>query len=322
MALRNRPSALLQHRPREIQSVHLGSVIDDVVYVLSRVLPQSIMVKTAVAGSLPPVAAVDSEMAFMLMNLCIRARDAMPAGGVLTISAENLCDSQSTAILPGRPLDPHLHLTIAHTASPVLPHPDSDHPAPWHSLPPHLKKPEEELDRARSIVRKYRGILEISNQSDGGSRVDIFLPASFAGGPGNRRARQPRLLIADANPHLQQEYEQSCLSHGIQLESCRSGVECLEKLATTTPDALIVDLDLPWGGGDGVVACLHAETSDRPHPLVFATGSHPAEAVARRIGIPVQHCFAKPIPSGELVARVCDLLSVAPPLVPARSQGS
>ena len=42
-----------------------------------------------------------------------------------------------------------------------------------------------------------------------------------------------------------------------ELVTATNGVECLARLRTQTPDVLVIEPRLPWGGGDGVLAVMH-----------------------------------------------------------------
>ncbi len=67
--------------------VHAGELIADVARVVRDTLPKDIEIRTEVAGGLPPIAGDPTQLHQVLLNLCVNARDAMPAGGQLTISA-------------------------------------------------------------------------------------------------------------------------------------------------------------------------------------------------------------------------------------------
>lgn len=69
----------------------------------------------------------------------------------------------------------------------------------------------------------------------------------------------PTLLFADADRELREIYP-SLLSHkGFVVETAGDGLECLAKLRQFMPDLLILDLELPWGGGDGVLGVMRED---------------------------------------------------------------
>ena len=50
-----------------------------------------------------------------------------------------------------------------------------------------------------------------------------------------------------------------------------NGLECLAELVSLEPDLLVMAVDNPWGGGDGVIARLNDGLPVRRKPLIFAT---------------------------------------------------
>ena len=71
----------------EVQIQHL---VTEVRRLLTRTFPRNIEIKIESKGGIWPVLANATQLDQVLMNLCVNARDAMPDGGSLTISLENL----------------------------------------------------------------------------------------------------------------------------------------------------------------------------------------------------------------------------------------
>jgi DNA-binding NtrC family response regulator len=61
---------------------------------------------------------------------------------------------------------------------------------------------------------------------------------------------------------------------GFNVESANGGVDCVRKLRSAAPFALIVDVDLRWGGVDGVLNVLDEEFAERP--IVVIIGNSPS----------------------------------------------
>ncbi|MCY7347772.1 MAG: PAS domain S-box protein, partial [Pyrinomonadaceae bacterium] len=71
-------------------NVELRHLVKDLIVVLNETLPKTITVKYNVAPELETVSANPTQIHQVLMNLAINARDAMPDGGTLTITAQNV----------------------------------------------------------------------------------------------------------------------------------------------------------------------------------------------------------------------------------------
>jgi PAS domain S-box-containing protein len=70
--------------------VQVKHIIKDLIKVLKQTLPKSINVKSDLDPDLWIIRADPTQIHQVLMNLCINSRDAMPLGGTLMISAENV----------------------------------------------------------------------------------------------------------------------------------------------------------------------------------------------------------------------------------------
>ena len=69
-----------------------GDLVADVVRIARDTLPKNIEIVTDVSAELPPIFGDPTQCHQVLLNLCVNARDAMPNGGTLTLSAEAVDD--------------------------------------------------------------------------------------------------------------------------------------------------------------------------------------------------------------------------------------
>jgi DNA-binding NtrC family response regulator len=104
-----------------------------------------------------------------------------------------------------------------------------------------------------------------------------------------------RLLIADGDPELSDIYRHFFTHHGYEVETANGGVECLVKLRSRPVTHLILDLEIPGGGGEGVLACMREEFPAHYLPVVLMT-SHPLlkEVGMEHVQHPVVACLQKP----------------------------
>ncbi len=74
----------------EFRTVDLNAAVSDTARMLGRMIGEDIRLVLELAPDLKPVRADSGQVAQIIMNLVVNARDAMPEGGTLTISTENL----------------------------------------------------------------------------------------------------------------------------------------------------------------------------------------------------------------------------------------
>jgi signal transduction histidine kinase len=77
------------------------ALIEEIARFVERVLPEHIHLHVEVADDAPAIFADASQMHHVLLNLCLNARDAMPSGGELWISARRLVSDGSDGVAAG-----------------------------------------------------------------------------------------------------------------------------------------------------------------------------------------------------------------------------
>lgn len=119
------------------------------------------------------------------------------------------------------------------------------------------------------------------------------------------------LLIAESDPELRGIYDRLSSALGMRVETSADGLDCWTKLRARRPDALVVDMEIRWGGSDGVLACLREDSDGAPAPVIFVTGDDRPDVLSRRFGIPQGQCFQKPFRFGALLDCVCAVVAAA-----------
>ena len=112
------------------------------------------------------------------------------------------------------------------------------------------------------------------------------------------------ILIAESDAGLQNLYRRTLLGSGFEVETARDGLECLEALRRATPAALVLDLGLFWGGGEGVLAWLREEGRKSSPPVIITAASTLAIDCAAFHEPPVVACLRKPFTPSELLQTV------------------
>ncbi len=119
------------------------------------------------------------------------------------------------------------------------------------------------------------------------------------------------LLIADADAQSCGRLRDFFSRFGFAVETASNGLECLGKLRTLEPDVLILELNMPWGGGDGVVARLHEDLCLDEPPAVLVIGNGSPETLAARAGLPRADCYPKPVRMERMIDSVCLAIALA-----------
>lgn len=105
------------------------------------------------------------------------------------------------------------------------------------------------------------------------------------------------VLIADQDVELATLYGRFLAARGFSVETARCGLECLGKVREMAPDVLVLDRELPWGDGEGVLACLREDGASVP--VILTTWIASPETCSSLVVPPVVLCLRKffPLPA-------------------------
>ncbi len=117
------------------------------------------------------------------------------------------------------------------------------------------------------------------------------------------------VLVADPDPSLPEVYRGPLSRAGFEMRTALDGLECVERLRERVPDVLVLEPDIPWGGGDGVLARM----SEVPHlaavPVMILTSCRDPSLLHRVGRFPISDYHLKPVAPDRLAGRLRTVLA-------------
>ncbi|HSM82885.1 MAG TPA: ATP-binding protein [Nodosilinea sp.] len=183
-----------QTSERKRSLVQISPLLQDLITLLRHTFPASIGLRPNIADpALGPVLANSTDLHQILMNLCVNARDAMPTGGTLTISAENCTVDEAVAQqTPDAHVGDYVVVTIADTGIGIAPDLRDRIFEPFFTTKPADQGTGLGLATVLNIVQSYGGFIQIASELGQGTEVKVYLPCVAA--------TEPRGSEPDANP--------------------------------------------------------------------------------------------------------------------------
>jgi PAS domain S-box-containing protein len=254
----------------------------DAVPALRDVLAGSLNVNIELFIDIPrttwPVRADKSELELALVNLAVNARDAMPDGGRLTISAENV--ELRAGEIPGGSAGEAVALTVADTGSGIPAELLSRVVEPFFTTKDPDKGTGLGLTQVYGFARQSGGNVQIASEVGYGTKVTIYLPRSrstvAASVPEDtaqyRAVGHQTVLVVEDNPEVRNVTVSLLEQLGYRTIAVESSAAALDVLSSRQDVGLVLsDVVLP-GHIDGLA--LGREIAERyPHiPVVLTTG--------------------------------------------------
>ncbi len=158
-----------------VEMMNPVTMLKGVAEVLHRTLPKNIEVHLELEDDLPFVMCDEVEMEQVLLNLAINARDAMPEGGRLTITATS-CEVPPTAtgpIPPGK----YLRIVVEDTGTGMPPEILERATEPFFTTKKRGVGTGLGLSQVMGIVKSHGGYFFLESEVGEGTRAIIYLPA-------------------------------------------------------------------------------------------------------------------------------------------------
>jgi DNA-binding response OmpR family regulator len=73
-----------------------------------------------------------------------------------------------------------------------------------------------------------------------------------------------QLLLCESNESSRAGLQDCLTDYGFDVEVASNGLECLKLLHELRPDVVVLDWEIPWGGGEGVLSVLQDEFGSLP----------------------------------------------------------
>jgi two-component system cell cycle sensor histidine kinase/response regulator CckA len=204
-----------------------------------------------------PIEADEGQINQVINNLVINADEAMPTGGTLTISAENLALKKSD-VLPVRGGN-YVRIDVKDTGIGISPTHIQRIFEPYFTTK--QKGSGLGLTTAYSVVRNHGGIILVESVQNEGSTFHIYLPATKKALKGAKKLMAiesgqagGKVLIMDDEDIIRKMLKNMLSMAGYTVELSSDGTEALKKYVQAKEardpfNAVIMDLTIPGGMG-------------------------------------------------------------------------
>lgn len=276
--LTQRMLAFARRQDLDQQTVSIPDLVRGMTDMLERAIGPTIAILTQFPLSLPNVVTDPNQLESVLLNLAVNARDAMPSGGSLVISAhaEELDVFNDHKLKAGR----YVRFSVKDEGQGMDAATLSRATEPFFTTKGVGKGTGLGLAMAQGFSEQSGGRLMIDSRPGAGTKVEIWLPAAMSSRPADDTPapqmpgtnRQPLTILAvddDALVLMNTVAMLEDLGHSVSQAS--SGVRALEVLRGEPKlDLLITDHAMPGMTGVELIDLVRAE---RPHlPVILATG--------------------------------------------------
>jgi signal transduction histidine kinase/CheY-like chemotaxis protein len=294
-------------------AVDVAELICGMIEMLRRSIGPLIWVETAFADDLWPAHVDANQLELALLNLVVNARDAMPEGGRLKLSARNArVAAGDDALAAGD----YVCLAVGDTGAGMDGATLAHATEPFFTTKGAGKGTGLGLSMVHGLAAQSGGALRLSSQPGAGTTAELWLPRAQAlaaqaiAAPDRARPQLPRscaVLVVDDDRLISAATGEMLKDLGHRVIEAASGSRALEILRAGTPvDVVVSDEAMPGMRGTELAAEIRASWPDLPVILATGYAELPKSSALR---LPM---LRKPYAQEDLAAAIVNVIGSKP----------
>ncbi len=301
----------------QLKVLDVNDLVTNLKKMLSRMIGEDVVLTTRLAPDLHPVLADAGQIEQVLMNLSVNARDAMPAGGKLTIETANVrLDETSRGANDEVQYGCYVRITVSDTGCGMDAATQARIFEPFFTTKGPGQGTGLGLAMVYGIVKQSGGSIKVASAPERGTTFTLYLPSlGDEVPPGKGQPAAGKTLVGTETVLLVEDEDavRTILHHllqrrGYNVLMAANGTEALAVAAQHSSgiDLLVTDVVMPGMDGRQV-----AEALRRLHPnmqVLFLSG-YTDDAIMRHGILESETAFLqKPFASAALAKKVRELL--------------
>lgn len=314
--LTRRLLAFARRQPLQQLRIDVNELVAQMSELMSHTLGGDIEIRLDLGADVWPVIADPAQLEASLVNIFNNARDAMPKGGVLTVttSPRNL-DEDYAHMHPGLEPGHYTLIEVSDTGTGIAPEVIDHIFEPFFTTKEHGKGTGLGLSMVFGFLKQSGGHINVYSEAGQGTTVRLYLPRAktAADTAGTRataafeRGGHEAILAVEDNAELRRVVARQLKDLGYRLFEAEDGAAALKILESEPIDLLFTDVVMP-GGVNGYDLARTA-VSRWPAMKVLLTSGFPETRLNDNGGPPVNmRLLIKPYRKDDLARALREIL--------------
>jgi len=254
-------------------------LIREIREIVEETFPKSITFSANVARDLWLVHGDATQLHQILTNLCVNARDAMPNGGILRVSAQNIVlEETDTRWHIDAKAGFYVLITVADMGVGIPEEAIDRIFDPFFTTKEIGKGTGLGLSTVMSIVKSHHGFVLVSSQVSKGTEFKIYLPALLEAERSESSVVQlpigtgQLVLVVDDEAAIREIAKTALETNGYRVLTASNGVEAIAVYAQHKAEIDIALVDVMMPSMDGVTAIRTLRAINRQLKVIVASG--------------------------------------------------
>jgi two-component system, cell cycle sensor histidine kinase and response regulator CckA len=274
-------------------TVQVKHILAEFLQIIQSTFPKSIeIVSTFPKEDLWLVSANATQLHQVFLNCCINARDAMPNGGTLSISAENrVIDETYVRMNLDAKVGPYVVVTFADTGTGIAPEHLDRIFEPFFTTKNVGKGTGLGLSTGAGIAKNHGGFMSVSSKIGQGAQFQVFLPAAEAAETASEETHElfqgqgELILVADDEANIQETLKRTLESRNYQVLLAADGIEAIAAYAMHQDRIKVVLIDLMMPSMDGSTAIRTLQQFNPQLKIIACSGSPASDSLLETLEV-------------------------------------
>jgi two-component system, cell cycle sensor histidine kinase and response regulator CckA len=303
-------------------STQVSSLLLEIQKIIQQAFPKNINLSIDLPADLWLIAADATLLHQVFMNLCVNARDAMPQGGKLSITAENLAiDASYSQMHLDAQVGPYLVVTVADTGMGIPAKILNNIFDPFFTTKEIGKGTGLGLSTVIGIVKSHHGFIDVFSEIGVGTKFKVYLPATDVLevapivsspspsdlSPQTQLGHSELILVVDDEVAVKEITQATLETYGYQVITASDGIEAIARYAEHKHNISAVLLDMMMPSLDSPTTIRTLLKLNPQVKIIAMSGLATNEAVNQTINEGVKAFLAKPFTAVELLDLLSDL---------------
>ena len=297
----------------EMRTLQVESLINEMEQMIRSIFSKDITVECVIEPHLWLVLGDATQLHQVLLNLCVNARDAMPNGGTLRLSAANLdIDASYASMLPESTPGQYVLLEVSDTGSGIAPEILDRIFDPFFTTKGVGKGTGLGLSTVHGIVKSHGGFLKVASDLGKGTTFKVYLPVApdqVAVATATTSSPPPTghgelVLVVDDEAAVINAAQTVLQANGYRVMLAADATEALVKFTQNSHDIAIVLTDIMMPIMDGVLFLRTLRQINPNIPVIASTGHSEQKQVATMRDLGIETVLHKPYNAGTLLRTI------------------
>jgi PAS domain S-box-containing protein len=300
----------------ERKPIQAKNIITEIETVIKETFPKSIEIRTDIQKDLSAIYGNSTQLYQVLMNLCVNARDAMPEGGILNISAENfLIDDDYARMNMDAKVGSYIVITVSDTGTGIPPEIMDRIFEPFFTTKEQGKGTGLGLSTSLGIVKSHSGFINVCSEVGQGTKFSVYLPVTTTteGQKAEDKLGLPfgkgeLILLVDDEAPIREITRATLEAYGYKVITANEGAEAAALYAQNIEETRIVLMDMAMPNMDGLTSIRVLRKINPKVKIIAASGLTEKEKLTKVADINADAFLPKPYTADKLLKTIREVI--------------